>query len=113
MLENVRQQGIKIYTNRELAEFDPDWQHNLWELEWKIRQDVPWPDPLTRQPFEEFLKKLRGPNYHPDGWLTALDNGQYVGHSSIEITPATQDKVYPRLTGIARSHRRRGRCRGS
>ena len=34
---------------------------------------------------------MAGPNYHPDGWLTALDNGQYVGHTSIDITPATQD----------------------
>lgn len=107
-VERVRQQGIEIYTNRELAEMDPDWQHKLWELEWKIRQDVPWPDPLTRRPFEEFIKKLQGPNYHPDAWFTALDNGQYVGHSSISITPATQDKVYTRLTGVARSHRRRG-----
>lgn len=107
-LERVRTQGITIYTNRELAERDPDWQHKLWELEWKIRQDVPWPDALTRRPFEQFIKKLEGPNYDPDGWLTAVDKAQYVGHSSIEITPATGEKVYTRLTGIAKSHRRRG-----
>ncbi len=107
-LERVHAQGITIYTNRELAEQDPDWQHKLWELEWKIRQDVPWPDGLTRRPFEQFIKKLEGPNYDPDGWLTAVDKGEYVGHSSIEITPATGEKVYTRLTGVAKSHRRRG-----
>ncbi|MGB0384683.1 MAG: GNAT family N-acetyltransferase [Ardenticatenaceae bacterium] len=106
--EKVRQRGIKIYTIRELEQLEPEWKPKLWELEWQVRQDIPSPDPRTQRPFEQFAKNFKGPNYDPEAWFVALDNGECVGYSSFYVTPATKEKLYTRITGVARSHRRMG-----
>ena len=110
--ERAKRHGIEIWRLTELREADPKWQEKLWESEWEIDQDVPSPDPFTRQPIEEYVKRFTRPNFTADGWFIAVDSTQesrpYVGMSTIWPSSANKEKVYVGLTGTLRSHRRKG-----
>lgn len=101
--------GIEVKTLRQLMAEDPDWQRKLYELEWQCMQDVPSPDPHTKRSFEEFVSRTLGsPNLLPDGCFVALDGEQYVGLSVLWKKQATDELLETGLTGVVRSHRRRG-----
>jgi len=105
----VERSGIAIKTLQELSEEDGDWKRKVYELEWECIQDVPTPDPLTKQPFGQFEKRTLGsPNLLPDAWFVALDGDRYVGLSVLWKNLATDTLLETGLTGVVRSHRRRG-----
>jgi len=106
--ESVAALGIRIQSIAELQTVDPDWKHKYWDLEWELLQDVPTPDPLTRQTFETFEKReLGNPNFIPKANYIALDGEQWVGMSALWSSSAEPDKLYTGLTGVVRSHRRK------
>ena len=108
-LADVKRSGIVIKTLQELSEEDADWRRKLYELEWECVQDVPSTDPLTKQPFEQFEKRTLGsPSLLPDAWFVAVDGDQYVGLSVLWKNLATNRLLETGLTGVVRSHRRRG-----
>lgn len=108
-LARVEQSGIAIKTLRELSEQDPDWKRKVYALEWECVQDVPSTDPLTKQPFEQFEKRTLGsPNLLPDAWFVAVDGDRYVGLSVLWKNLTTNRLLETGLTGVVRSHRRRG-----
>ncbi len=108
-IARVEQSGIAIKTLRELSEEDADWKRKAYELEWECAQDVPTTDPLTKQPFEQFEKRTLGsPNLLPDAWFVAVDGDRYVGLSVLWKNLATDSLLETGLTGVVRSHRRRG-----
>ncbi|HVC33576.1 MAG TPA: GNAT family N-acetyltransferase [Chloroflexota bacterium] len=105
--ESARAQGIEIKTLRELAA-DPNRDAKLYEQDWELEQDVPHPEPLTRIDvafWEEHT--LRNPNLLPDGYFVAVDGDAYVGVSTL-WTSQGNDDLYTGLTGVKRTHRRRG-----
>ena len=107
-LARVEQSNIAIKTLRELSEADADWKRKLYELEWECVQDVPSPDPLTKQPFEQFEKRTLGsPTLLPDAWFVAVDGDRYVGLSVLWKNLATDRLLETGLTGVVRTHRRR------
>ena len=77
-------------------------------MESKIGEDIPYLDPITQDPIEQYEKMFDSPNFLPEAFLIAVDNGRYVATSSLWRTKADQSKLYTGLTGTARSHRRRG-----
>ena len=108
-LQRVQESGITIKTLRQLAEEDPDWEHKVYELEWECVQDVPSPDPHTKRPFERFKEgTLKSPNLLPDAWFVAVDGDRYVGLSVLWRNLSTDKLLETGLTGVVRSHRRRG-----
>lgn len=108
LLEKVRNSGIQILTMRQLADIDPDWKRNLYEAEWEIDQDIPSPDGHVKRSFESFEKgTLTSPSLLPDAWFVALDEGRYVGMSTLWRS-ANKEKLDTGITGVVRSHRRRG-----
>ncbi len=108
-MQKAAQAGIKIQSISQLSPFSPDWKQKLWELRWHILQDVPLPQPRTREPLEEFEKRLHGhPNFSPDAWFIAVDEGEYVAYSNFEVTSTMPEKLFTGITGVKRSHRRRG-----
>jgi len=108
-LERVANSGIAIKTMAQLREEDPEWKRKLYELEWELVQDVPTPDTLTKRPFEQFEKQTLGsPNLLPDAWFVALDGDKYVGLSVLWRNLSNSKLLETGLTGVARSHRRRG-----
>ena len=108
VIERVRESGIEIVAASELAKRDPDWMKKTWELHGEIIPDVPDDDLLTNEPFSEFEKSFKHPDFIPDGYFLALDGDRYIGMSSVWNRRVKKGEVYTRLTGIVRSHRRRG-----
>lgn len=106
-VERVQASGIRIATLAELAA-DPDRDRKLYELEKELEQDVPSPDQITPITFEYFLEhRLGSPNLLPDAFFVAIDSEQYVGLSGLWHSHGHAD-LYTGLTGVRRSHRRRG-----
>ncbi len=105
----MREAGIRITTVKELAETDPDWKHKIYELDWELEQDVPSAEPPVKSTFEQFNKSaVENPNFLPEGWFVALDGDQYVGESSLWLSQSNKEKLETGLTGVVRSHRRKG-----
>jgi GNAT superfamily N-acetyltransferase len=108
VVRRVRESGIEILTASELAERDPDWIRKAWELNGEIIPDVPDDDLLTNEPLAEFEKTFCHPDFIPEGYFIALDGERYVGMSSVWKRRSKEGELYTRLTGVVRSHRRRG-----
>lgn len=108
-VQRVLASGITIKTLREVSEQDPDWMQKLYDLEWECVQDVPSTDPFTRRSFETFEKALlQSPNLLPDAWFIAVDGDRWVGLSVLWRNLVTDKLLETGLTGVVRSHRRRG-----
>ncbi len=105
--QRMAEQDIEIKTVAELTS-DPNRDRKLYELEWAIDQDVPSPEPPMKAPFDEFQKVWERTNLVTDGWFVALDNGEYVGMSNFWLSQADPNLLYVGLTGVVRSHRKRG-----
>ncbi|MDT8306829.1 MAG: GNAT family N-acetyltransferase, partial [Anaerolineae bacterium] len=105
----VAASGIVVKTLAELREEAPDWQRRAYELDWECGLDVPSVDVQTKQPFEEWVNKLMGgPNFMLEGWFIAVDGDEWVGLSCLWRNSVRSDKLGTGLTGVKRSHRRRG-----
>ncbi len=103
----VAEQGIEIRAVTELTS-DPDRDRKLYELDWANQQDIPSPEPVVRKSFEEFRKVWQRSNLVQDAWYVALDKGQCVGMTELWSNQADPDLFDIGLTGVLRSHRRRG-----
>lgn len=115
--EQVARQGIRIYTLAELYEQEPDWKQKLCDLRWALLQDVPAvepPTPLTMADFERIV--LDDPALDPEAFFVAVSGtqpatsgvGPFVGQSNLWINDPTYRRLDTGLTGVVRSHRRRG-----
>ncbi len=101
--------GIAILPLSELQASEPDWKRKLEALEWELLQDLPSPDPVTRIPFEVYEERMLGsPNFLPEGQFIALDGEDWIGVSALWKTQANARKLETGLTGVKRSHRRKG-----
>lgn len=105
----VAESGIMIRSISEQMKHDPDWQRNVYELDWECTQDEPMPDTPTKLPFERYVKlAYEAPSFLPDGLFVALDGDRYVGMTEVEKDLADPEKLETGFTAVARSHRRRG-----
>lgn len=101
--------GIDITTYAGLAA-DSGRDRKLYELYNELSRDVPQPEPHTPVTYEWYAERVfQDPGLLPDGWFVAVDRatGQYVGMSQLWHSQASDD-LYNGLTGVLRSHRRRG-----
>ena len=114
--EQVAESGIDILPLSALQEQDPNWARSLFDLKIDIQADVPSHDPVTPEPFEQFMKGMSSPNFLPEGWFIAIDKneatddgvGPYIGLSSLGASQGDSDRLYTWLTGVRRTYRRRG-----
>ncbi len=107
-VNRVLDQGLTIHTVGELAAVDPDWKRSYYDLQWELFQDVPFTDPPTQQSFEQFCKRFENPRFSMESHWFARDGERYVGSSGLWLSDADKEKLYTGLTGVVRSHRRRG-----
>lgn len=108
-LNKVQDLGIQIDSLAELAAIGDTWKRKLWDLDWELLQDVPFPDPPTRQTFENFEERSLGnPGFNPDAQFVARDGDRWVGMSALWMAQAEPEKLYTGLTGVVRTHRRKG-----
>ena len=103
----VAEQGIEIRSVVEL-QTDPGRERKLYELGWAIEQDIPSSEPAVRDAFEEFQKVWERSNFVQDACFVALDKGEYVGMTELWSNQADPDLFDIGVTGVLRSHRRRG-----
>ena len=114
--ERVAGAGVHILTLAELRQKDPRWMEKLYDMLWEIEQDVPQIDPPKQEPFDEFVKGFDDPDFWPEGWQMAIDPtaagddgiGAYVGVSMLGKNHAMPQRIQTWLTGVVRSHRRKG-----
>ena len=107
-LSRVEESGVKIRPFGELMTEDPDALRKAYEIGWEYLQDVPFPDPITKMPFEQYLAEVEGPDGMPESWFVAVHNGEYVGMTQLWKNLGDPELLQTGLTGVARSHRRRG-----
>lgn len=106
--EKVAASGIKIVTLPEIQERDPDWMQKLYDLEIAVEQDVPDTDAITPAGLDEYRKNFERPHIRPDAWFIAVDRDDYVGLSTLWPNTVLKEKLGVGITGVIRSHRRRG-----
>ncbi len=105
----VEQSGIAVKSLTQLQQEDSDWLQKTYDLDWETVQDVPSVDGHTKMPLDEWTQKLlNAPNFMPEGWFIALDGADYVGLTMLWRDSTRSDKLGTGLTGVVRSHRRRG-----
>ena len=109
-MQRVLNSGVEIMTITDLKQAHPDdWQKLYYELENALRQDVPSPDEYVPEAFDIFAKNVfNHPTFMPDTHFIARDKGQYVGLSCFWKDLNNADRLRTGLTGVVRSHRRRG-----
>ena len=109
VVKRVSESGIRIVPLEELKGEDPDWRKKLYELDWVLSLDVPEVDEPVKREFDVYCKQtFDKPTFFPEGFFVALDGGEYVGVSMLELNLANPTKFQTDLTGVIRSHRRRG-----
>ena len=106
--KHVAEQGIEIINVPDLPARDPDWKRNWYDLECECWMDVPLPEPPTKGSYEEFASRFDSPNYDASAHFIAIDGDRYVGLTGMWISIAEKHKLYTGLTGVVRSHRRKG-----
>ncbi len=106
--KRAKEQGVEIVSVPDLPARDPDWKRNWYELEGECWMDVPLPESPTRGSYEEFASRFDSPNYDATAHFIAIDGDRYVGLTGMWISIAEKHKLYTGLTGVVRSHRRKG-----
>ncbi|MFC4638043.1 GNAT family N-acetyltransferase [Deinococcus hohokamensis] len=110
LLARVQASGVRLVSIADLAA-DPQRDRRLYELDWRLFQDVPMGTVLTRRPFETWIKdELDDPDMRLDLSFVALRDdlddpltGPYVGYSSLGHNPA--GFYYIGMTGVRREDR--------
>jgi GNAT superfamily N-acetyltransferase/L-amino acid N-acyltransferase YncA len=109
LLAKIAGDGIEIVSLAKLAQRDPDWQRQVYEMDFILMSDVPTTEPYVKRPFSQFVQdEFEHPNFLLDGWFIALDGNQYVGLTGLVKIGGQTKKVATALTGVRHSHRRRG-----
>lgn len=86
----------------------PELARAVWEVEREAVQDVPAPEPLSLDSFEEWVAHNQGPAALLAGSFVALTEGEVVGHSGLAAMPARPHAAEDLFTGVRRAWRRRG-----
>jgi GNAT superfamily N-acetyltransferase len=107
-LRRVDESEVDVRSFGELMAEDEGALRKAYEAGWEFLQDVPFPDPIQKMPFEQYMSEVEGPWGMPKSWFMAVDGGRYVGMSQLWLIPAQPRRLQTGLTGVSRTHRRRG-----
>ncbi|MBV7327809.1 GNAT family N-acetyltransferase [Chloroflexi bacterium TSY] len=135
--ERALAQGIRIYTLAEVKELVPDWKIQLHQLRNTLDQDVSGVGLKMETTLEQFERMfLQDPALDLEAWWIAVDEskgqreieesedrkhdnqdhldlgpshiGEFIGYSNLWINDETRKQLDTGMTGVLRSHRRRG-----
>lgn len=108
-VDSVRSAGIEITTMAALDERGLDWVPLLHEATKEMALDMPSPDEPQFMELEQFRELVKDERiYKRDLMFAALDQGRLVGYSRVMPSDCDAALVYTGLSGVVRSHRRRG-----
>jgi GNAT superfamily N-acetyltransferase len=109
LLARLAGEGIEIVSLADLPARDPNWQREIYELDYLLMNDVPLPEPYEKRPFPLFVQEeFEGPTFLPGGWLVALEGDHYVGLIALVKFGEDVQTLDIAITGVIASHRRRG-----
>ncbi|MCP4362401.1 MAG: GNAT family N-acetyltransferase [Chloroflexi bacterium] len=107
--QKIADQEIEIRSLSAQKPLDPNWQQNLWELDWALTLDEPLPYEPKKVPFADYVQKfIHEPGAVHEAWFVALADGRYVGMSQLMISEIDPTLMFTGFTGVIRSHRCRG-----
>lgn len=108
-INKVTASGYQLCSMAAIAQLDPDWQRQIYELDWACTQDEPLPDTPTKPSLAAYVNDIFDhPNFLPDASFVALENGRYVAMTTCNQNAAEPTWLRTGFTGVLRSHRRRG-----
>jgi len=113
LLERVQREGVVFRSLTEVAD-DPQRDRRLWELDWRLMNDVPLGMSLSRPPLDVWVSQtLTTLSFQPDLSFVALDpaqddplTGPYIGLSTLEYLPGGFYVIG--MTGVLPGYRGRG-----
>lgn len=108
--DRLAQNRVRVTTLAELQENEPDWKKKLHDLRWNIVQDVPSTEPFSKPTVAEFEEMvLKDPALDEDAFFVALAaDGSLIGMSNLWRNDPEGKHLDTGLTGVVKSHRRRG-----
>ncbi len=106
--QKVTESGIKISTLKELQKNDINWMKKLYKLETSIQKDLS--DETDSEPLSiaEYAEMFENPNFLPEAQFIALDEGVYVGISSLWKDTFFDDLLWVGTTSVLPSYKRKG-----
>ncbi len=106
----IAQDGVMILTLNQLKAGVPDWKRRLRDLRWEIVQDVGSTDPFSKPTIDEFEEMvLQDPALDENAYFVALNAaGDLIGMSNLWRNDPSGKRLETGLTGVVRTHRRRG-----
>ncbi len=104
----LAEQGIGIERLDRAMERVPDAMRRLYDLDWEAMQDMPNDDPPVRRSFETYRGIMQAPRFDPRLGYVALDGDDWVGVTLLWHNPADRETLETEITGVRRTHRRRG-----
>lgn len=108
--DRLVQERIRLVTLSQFRREELDWKRRLRDLRWQIVQDVPSTEPFSKPTVAEFEEMVLGdPALVEEAFYIALgDDGALVGMSNLWRNDPEGRRLDAGLTGVIRSHRRRG-----
>ncbi len=111
--QGLADHGLRIYSYREVAQIDADYQERFYEMDWECTQDEPQPDAPTRITFDEYVKRVfTGPAYLADGCFVAVDvsrpDRRYAGLTQLYMDSGSLTHLGTGFTCVRRDYRRKG-----
>jgi GNAT superfamily N-acetyltransferase len=107
-LARFEESGLVLKTLDQYKQEDPEAMRKTHEKFWEFFQDAPFFEELTEVPLQQFEKHMSGPQKLDGGFLIAFDGDVIVGLTSLWKRLGEPGSLNTGLTGVARSHRRRG-----
>jgi GNAT superfamily N-acetyltransferase len=106
-------QGLEVRSLEDLGTYDPHVRRKIYDMWRDIRRDMPLPpgEAQSELSFDEYWDQIDMPSLLAAGFFIAVDGDRYVGTS--QLFRATEpDDLRTGLTGVVRTHRRRGIAMG-
>ena len=107
LIRRLKEEGIAIHSLAELVG-DPDRNRKLYDLVHELLADTRMAHIHQKLPFDKWVNRSLNREDIPfEGYFVAIDGGAYVGKTHFE-TEESDDTLLTKLTGVLKSHRRRG-----
>lgn len=100
--------GLRSASIAELEAEGFDWKRKLYEATGEMRKDMPTAESVGDIPFEHYERTIEDESlFRRDLMFAMLDGDRIVAYNRV-LPSAREDTVLTGMTGVVRSHRRRG-----
>lgn len=102
-------EGIRFASLAELEAEGLDWLRPIYEATVEMVSDIPSHQAVTPPSYETFAGWMEDRDtYRPEFMFVGIENGRIVAYSGVQASRANAGMVETGLSGVVRSHRRKG-----